>query len=98
MKIRRLHQRISLLFKVKFAKIEQVEKNLIFIKIVVLIDQRMIMAYIDEVRIKLGTLLKILFLMKIVWVVDFAKTNMKIEAPLVLNHVSYICTPKNPRN
>ena len=57
MKIRRLHQRISLLFKVKFAKIEQVEKNLIFIKIVVLIDQRMIMAYIDEVRIKLGTLL-----------------------------------------
>ena len=88
MKIRRLHQRISLLFKVKFAKIEQVEKNLIFIKIVMLIDQRMIMAYFDEVRIKLGTLHKILFLMKIVWVVDFAKTNMKIEAPLVLNHVS----------
>ena len=64
---------------------------------VMLIDQRMIMAYIDEVRIKLGTLLKILFLMKIVWVVDFAKTNMKIEAPLVLNHVSYICTPKNEK-
>ena len=63
-----------------------------------LIDQRIMVAYIDEVRIKLGTLLKIIILMKIVWVVDFAKTNMKIEAPLVLNHVSYICTPKNLKN
>ena len=34
-----------------------------------LIDQRIMVAYIDEVRIKLGTLLKILILMKIVWVV-----------------------------
>ena len=26
------------------------------------------------------------------------QTNIKIEAHLVLNHVSYICTPQNPKN
>ena len=44
--------------------------------------------YIQEFMINLA----------IAWVMEFAKTNTKIEAHLVLNHVSYICTPKNPKN
>ena len=54
-----------------------------------LIDQRMIMAFMEEVRIKLGTLIKIL---------GVCQNYMEIEAPLVLNLVSYICTPQNPKN
>ena len=52
----------------------------------------MIEAYMEELMIKLATLLKI------AWVMEFDKANIKIEAHLVLNHVSYICTPKNPKN
>ena len=50
------------------------------------------MAYTEELMTKLAPL------HKTAWNMEFAKANIKIEAHLVLNHVSYICTPKNPKN
>jgi hypothetical protein len=48
-----------------------------YIHNVMLIDKRMIIAYMEELMIKLAILLKI------AWVMEFAKANIKIEAHLV---------------